>query len=199
MEGNTQKIIFIILSTFIIVAGCNKTNDEPYRLSDGDKALLSSGDIIMRRGEGMLSTMIINGINDSTGVSHCGVIVRDGDSINVIHCLSDEVSDVDGVQLCSLDDFVADGVRGTIAVVRCRYDSLGHLASGARYYLTTGKEFDLQFDAKDTTRFFCSEMPVRILYDRVGIDIIGKERQYNFKMFFNPSYFDTIFIDKITY
>lgn len=181
-----------MLAICFIASSCNTTSDEPYRLSDGDKALLLSGDIIMRRGEGFLSDIIVKLLNDSTGLSHCGIIERKGSDINVIHCLSDEVSDVDGVQSCTLDQFVSESVRGTIAVVRCKKDTAGCIVAGARYYLNTNKKFDHEFDACDTTKFFCSELPLRILADRMGINIIDENKNINFSMFFDTRYFEII-------
>lgn len=195
MESSAYKIIGLFLACFLSVA-CSDIQNEPYRLSDGDKASLSTGDIILRRGHGMLSTFIVKYLNDSTGISHCGVIVREGDSINVIHCLSDDVSDIDGVQMCSLDDFIHESVPGSVSVVSCTADTAGYLADGALYYLNTGKKFDREFDSSDTTKFYCSEMLLHIMSDKMNLKFIDSDKEFRFSLFFNPDYFKTIIKDR---
>ena len=176
----------------LLAVACDSTEKEPYRLSADDKALLSSGDIIMRRGEGVLSTFIMSSLNDSVNISHCGIIVCEGEEINVVHCLSDKISPVNGVQQNTFDEFTAESVRGTISVVRCKTDTCNILADGARYYLATKKKFDHKFDYADTTEFFCSELPMRILADRLGIDLMKHRNKFSFSLFFNPQHFETI-------
>lgn len=185
-------MLFLLVG--IIISGCSeKQNKEPYCLSADDKALLRDGDIILRRGEGMLSSIIVRNLNDTVDASHCGIIIKRGDSLDVIHCLSSEVSETDGVQICSLDEFTNESVPGSISVVRCRKDSTNCLSESAEYYLNVGKQFDKQFDMNDSTKFFCSEMILRILNDRLGIDMITDNPQPKFSLFFNHDYFDVIF------
>ncbi len=190
MESRSNKIIFLLTALSILFSSCkNEIKHEPYRLNDGDKALLMSGDIIMRRGHGMLSTAIVGALNDSLGVSHCGIVVRRGDSIDVVHCLADEVSGTDGIQKCTIDDFTDESVPGTVSVVRYNGGSGECLANGALRYLEMGKKFDWEVDVKDTVEFFCSELPMRILNDSLGVGIINEKESHSFTQFFNPKYF----------
>ena len=198
MESCHDKIRTIIRAvgliagiSFLAVA-CNGTQKEPYRLSAYDKALLSSGDIIMRRGEEVISTFILNTLNETVNISHCGIIVREGEDISVIHCLSDKVSPVNGVQRNTIDEFTSESIRGTITVVRCKADTSHILADGALYYLKKKKKFDHKFDYADTTEFFCSELPMHILSDRLGIDLMKHQKQFSFSLFFNLQHFEPI-------
>lgn len=148
----------------------------------------------MRRGEGLLSTFIVNKLNDSINISHCGIIIREGEEIDVIHCLSDKVSDVNGVQKCTIDEFTRESIRGSISVVRCMADTSGVLANGAQYYLKVRKKFDHNFDINDTTEFFCSELPLHILSNRLGVNVLDKNQEFKFSMFFKPQLFKTILV-----
>lgn len=152
-------------------------------------ALLREGDIILRQGEGMLSRFIVRQLGDTVDISHCGILVREKDGWQVIHCLSLEVSDTDGVQRCSLDDFMSDCVAGSLYVVRCMADTLGCLVSRARYYLGAHKTFDHGFSLNDTTSFFCSELPYRILKDELHIEMSPPSVFLKFSSFFDPEHF----------
>lgn len=152
-------------------------------------ALLREGDIILRQGEGMLSRFIVRQLGDTVDISHCGILVREEDSWQVVHCLSLEVSDTDGVQCCSLEDFMSDCVAGSLYVVRCVADTIGCLASRARYYLGAHKSFDHGFSLNDTTSFFCSELPYRILKDELHIEMCPPSESLKFSSFFDPEHF----------
>ena len=194
MAGSNAKVTrLLLLATVIILTACaRRAVPVPYHLSQDDKALLRPGDIIMRRGEGTLSDMIVAALDDTLGVSHCGIVVCRGDSLAVIHCLSREVSDADGVQICSLDKFTSESVPGSIIAVRCTSDTLLYMASSAEYYLRTGRPFDKKFDVADSSAFFCSELPLIILKEKLNINLCKSDRKIPFSVFFNPKYFKIV-------
>ena len=132
----------------------------PYILNPEDKLLLQDGDIIMRKGGGYVSGVINDMFNTGYQLSHCGMVLRNGDSLQVIHTVSSELSNVDGVQTEGIDKFVSESVRNTIVVVRYKSDSTtrSQIATAAKAYLTQRKEFDHKFDLADTTEFYCTEL-----------------------------------------
>lgn len=132
----------------------------PYQLSTQDKAILENGDIIMRKGHGYVSGVINDMFNTGYQLSHCGMVLRDGDQLSVIHTVSSELSDVDGVNTEPLDKFVSESVKNTIVVVRYKADSTtrSQIADAAKAYITQHKEFDHKFDLADTTEFYCTEL-----------------------------------------
>lgn len=194
------QIAAVILALWLLfVAGCTPR----YRQCDTDPevktvlpaeamAKLHEGDIIMRQGKGMLSRFIVSHLDDTVSVSHCGILVRESDSWKIIHSLPLEVSDADGIQCCSLEDFVSDCTAGSLYVLRCIADTMGCLASRARYYLQVHKPFDHSFSLNDTTSFFCSELPYRILKDELHIEISPSTESLKFSSFFSPEYFRLI-------
>ena len=188
--------LFLLLSILAGITACQKTKSiqtVPYRLTLEDKALLREGDIVLRRGEGMLSSFIARHLCDSVPASHCGILVREGGEWQVIHTLSLDVSDTDGVQCCSLNEFMDDCMPGSICVLRCLSDSTGRMAAYARYYLAAHKPFDRKFSLADTTSFFCSELPYRILKDRLHIDLTPETGHLKFSAFFHPAYFRVVY------
>ena len=110
MDGSLQgQIVLLILS--VSLWSCrygDNLHSEPYFLSQEDKVLIQEGDIILRMGEGWLSQFICKHLHDTIRVSHCGILVKSEADWEVIHVLSKEVSDIDGVQSCPLGQFNQD-------------------------------------------------------------------------------------------
>ncbi len=113
------------------------------------------GDIILRKGHGIISGIISASIKDSLPYSHCGIHAKEKQHWKVIHSVARELSNIDGVQLCSLDDFMAESVDSYFMLVRCRIDNVGFLiASPAKDYLKRKIPFDYQFNMADSSAFF---------------------------------------------
>lgn len=131
-----------------------------YKLSKEDKAKLQHGDIIMRKGEGFVSSVINDMFNTGYKLSHCGIVLRDGDKLSIIHTVSSELSNIDGVQTEDIDKFVRESVLNTVVVVRYKADSTtrAQIADASKVYLKREKHFDHRFDLADTTEFYCTEL-----------------------------------------
>lgn len=131
-----------------------------YKLSSDDRAILQNGDIIMRKGEGFVSSVINDMFNTGYKLSHCGIVLREGDKLSVIHTVSSELSNIDGVQTEDMDKFVRESVLNTLVVVRYKADSTtrNQIADAAKVYLNRQKHFDHRFDLADTTEFYCTEL-----------------------------------------
>lgn len=169
MEGRYIQIVLILaylVFSFSSCTGYDKyENNEYLRLSH----TVEDGDIILRKGKGVISHLIAQRLNDTVDYSHCGIVVRDGDTaFSVIHSLSKKVSAYDGMQKCSLREFVEESRRGSVTVVRYRGDSLHRISPMAWHYLSAGIPFDEEYNIRDTSSFFCSELPIRIIYKCYG-------------------------------
>lgn len=167
-----------------------------YTLSEEELDSLQSGDIIFRMGYGGLSLSIVSILNDTISVSHCAVVVRDSLGLSVIHTISPDISDTDGMQRCTIDEFIADSRPSSIAAVRFKHGEGQKIAAKAAYYLGKRLPFDMSFDLADSSRLFCSELPMRILQDEFGFDVLqGKEpimESCKFSAFFDPLHFETV-------
>lgn len=73
-------ILFALLDLTLTIGfgGCNRAAavERSYRLTAAEKALFQPGDIILRKGEGVLSQFICRQLRDTLGVSHCGIWVK---------------------------------------------------------------------------------------------------------------------------
>lgn len=195
MAGCFQsKIIYAGVIFLILLAGCKqsiRTSDKPYILTDREKSLLQNGDIILRKGEGILSNFICDYLADTINISHCGILIKNRQGLQVIHTLSADVSDTDGVQSCSIDMFTAESVKGSIIAIRCISDTCNILASQALHYLKLKTPFDRHFNLMDSTAFFCSELPLHILKYSLHIDLTTAYPPL-FSSFLNQQYFEII-------
>ena len=154
---------------------------------------LRSGDIILRKSYGLISDIIVMNLNDTLDVSHCGIIIKEPDSsCKVIHSLSKKVSNADGVQICGLEQFMADSKTETVRVFRFLSDSQGEIAAQALRYLKQKTPFDETFDATDSTALYCSELPVQSIRNAFKIDVSSGEKMLKFSVFLQPDFFREI-------
>ena len=204
--GKLSKIRFtgfilrgLLAVVLLPVCACNdgRQAQEPvYNLSLEELDSLQSGDIIFRMGYGGLSLSIVGVLSDTIKVSHCAIVVRDGAGLSVIHTISPSISDADGMQQCSIEEFIADSRKNSIAAVRFKHDDGQKIVAKASYYLHKKVPFDMNFDLADSSKFFCSELPMRILKDEFDFDLLqGEEplmKNCRFSAFFNPEHFETV-------
>lgn len=201
----TSLVGFItLLMVFLLTLGLMESRElrtearSDYSLSPEAFAKIQPGDIIMRRGYGVLSNTIATRINTENGLTHCGVVVMYKDDLHVIHTLSSSVSDRDGVQMHTLPAFVRQSHPGSIAVSRMhKEEGRKALIRGAVHYLKEQTPFDHAFDLFDSTSLYCSELIWRSLRDGASIDIYeGYYDQsyawYSFDALFNPVFFERV-------
>lgn len=202
MGGNLKNIGVYGMLFLVLLVACKSYSDKQTRsavndsLSIDELGSLQSGDIIFRMGYGALSLSIVSVLNDTIKVSHCGIIARDSIGVAVIHTISPSISDADGMQQCTIEEFMADSRVSSIVVVRFKHGDGQKIVDKATYYLNKQVPFDILFDLVDSSKFFCTELPIRILKDELNFDLLqGKEpimSNCKFSLFCNPQYFETI-------
>jgi len=146
-----------------------------YTLSKKEVSLLHDGDIILRHGYGFVSDMIVESLNDSSGLSHCAILTNYKGHWIVVHSVSSTLTDVDGVQWQDLNTFVNQSKKNSLVVTRyknAKNDSdRARIGSRALYYLQRKLPFDNAFDLFDTTAIYCSELLWRVFKDDFHVDI----------------------------
>jgi len=172
-----------------------------YSLTKEEYNLLQDGDILLRHGYGFVSDMIVKTLKEDFSISHCAILVKDDSAFNVIHSVSQSLSEFDGVQIQDLRRFVNDSKKNSLIVLRYK-NSNGEdresISQRARYYLERQVPFDNSFDINDTTRYFCTELIWKIFLDAFNIDIfekkygLGGTEFLKFDIFFDPDLFEII-------
>ncbi|WP_397363263.1 YiiX/YebB-like N1pC/P60 family cysteine hydrolase [Olleya sp. R77988] len=200
------KIILLIGVIFLGYKFLKDDSNRPYessflyKLSDTEKAKLQNGDIILRRGYGMVSTMILKMMDEDYDVTHLGVVINQNDTLKIAHALSSSVSNQDGLRLQAIDSFVHNSHDNTILVTRLKnIDSVKQqkIVRQIAYYKKKNLPFDHSFNYKDSTEHYCSELIWRIYEHNLKIlnvaDSITEEQKYNtLKTFYDTNYFDII-------
>lgn len=190
MAGRFTQIVIVLiyLGISLLVTACvhnSSTDKDIYHYRDGD--------IILRKGRGFISDIIAASIKDSLPYSHCGILVKEKQQWKVIHSVARELSNADGVQQCSLYDFIAESDDSCFMIVRCRIDNAGFLiASAAKDYLKRKIPFDYQFNMADSSAFFCTELPLHILKNRFNITFESKDKYIPFSVFTDSVYFNVV-------
>jgi hypothetical protein len=201
--------LFSILSAanlkFIIDKSSSKLDTKPvakYYFTQPEKNLLQEGDIVMRRGYGVVSSMISN-MNDAPyNLSHCAFVVEEPNGqFSVIHSVSSDLSDIDGVQKQSLDRFTNESVSQTLVVIRHKGgDSLigRQIGEAAKIYLQQEIKFDHHFDLSDSATFYCSELIYRVYGDVFKKDCFPERLKTNHPTFLTfPAFMDSTKFDLI--
>ena len=164
------------------------------RLEDTVRA----GDIVVRCGTGLVSAIIRAKVGDSISASHCGVVVGARGAFRVVHSLSASVSDFDGLQSCSLREFVEESELSSLRVVRFKQGNGEAIAARALGYLARKVPFNEAIDLSDTTRLFCSQLPLRIIETQYGVDLVPVEVRKGqkipkFSLFLDSVYFQRVY------
>lgn len=169
-----------------------------YAFSEAELATLQDGDVIMRRGYGYISDMIGRFLDEERRLTHCGVVTVRKDGYWVVHALSSNVSEIDGMQAHRLEDFVRQSYPGSIVVTRFRTEEdRGGISRRAVDYLRRQIPFDHDFDVVDTNTIYCSELVWLIVRDEFGVDVFQEakdpERRYfGFSNFLDPRWWEVV-------
>ncbi len=174
-----------------------------YTLSHEEISSLHDGDIILRHGYGFVSDMIVETLNDSTGISHCAILTQYKGHWIVIQSVSSTLSDVDGVQWQDLNTFIRQSKKNSVVVMRYRHgkndSDLARIGARAKYYLDKKIPFDNAFDLFDSTSFYCSEILWKVFKDEYHVDIFESKYRpehydyMKFDTFLDTSNFKVIF------
>lgn len=172
-----------------------------YILTEEEKGLLQEGDIIMRHGEGLVSSMIAH-INKGAPyrLSHCAFLTKGKKDWVVIHAVSGSLGATDGMQTASLDRFTKESIDSSIVVIRYKGDSITRqrFIDQAKVYLERKIPFDNEFTLADTSTFFCSELIHQVFLNVLQEDIFASRlttdhpNYIHFDQFLDPRYFELI-------
>ena len=167
-------MILLLLGGYFMLSS-NNTDKQgvSYSLTGDEKRLLRTGDIMMRRGDGMVSDGIAQMLAEPFDITHCGVILEEQGKLWVVHALQDHDRDIDGIFAQSLDQFVAESRPGSIIVVRYKTteDRTPQLIERMHYYMDQDIPFDLGFDAADPSSFYCSELVQHIYMETYNTNV----------------------------
>ena len=158
------------------VMSCSKSERSDSILPDD--AILQTGDIVFRRGEGVTSRVVLAA--DAKGnYSHVGIVVDSAGCKMIVHAVPGEPDydgDADRVKMDTPEKFFNSTRASKGEVCRPRNNIAAHKAAATalRMY-RKGVLFDDDFDDKDTTKMYCTELIV-YAFQLAGIDITEGRR-----------------------
>lgn len=163
--------MFLIVVLFV---GC--INEK--KIKTFPESLLREGDLVFRKGEGLVSRSIL-GVDRNGMYSHIGIVVSDSDKWKVIHAVPGEPDyegDPDRVKLEEIQEFFGKDKAVAGALMRLAGDSISAVKASSKAMEVYRRRtlFDHAYDLEDTTRMYCTEL-IRFVYQCAGMDLVGKQ------------------------
>ena len=162
-------LVFLLCAALVLVRvpGMLPRRSLPRGELGPDAAMvLRSGDLILQRGAGLSSDLIVAALAESVPFSHIGVVTERDGGLVVVHTINGSLGDHDGVQVHRLDDFVRLSRAGSAAAfrplwpddqVRTRFVALVEAALSQRLPFDNGYSW-LTDDAQ-----YCGELVAKAL------------------------------------
>lgn len=167
----------ILLLLCLMLVGC-ASGDFHSILPEGVQ--LKTGDVVFRRGGGLTSRAVL--MADAKGeYSHIGIVVDSAGQKMIVHAVPGEPDfegDEDRVKMDRPEHFFS--TEFTIIGEICRpKDSLiaARAAEVAIRQYRKGVLFDHDYDDRDSTKMYCTEL-IAYAFRQAGHEIIGSERHH---------------------
>lgn len=164
-----------------------------------DQSLLKDGDVILRKGRSLVSDLIAATFKHSKGMSHCGIVIREGEDLFVIHTISGHISPQEGIRKTPLQDFIVEAAQQKVIILRSqKHIDEEQIKDHCLALYAKRIAFDYDFDATNADKLYCSELVRDIFREAVGEDFFSYTDHYglsviDFVTFFDTRYFAAVF------
>lgn len=135
------------------------TNPANIRMIDSGIHMLQQGDIVVRTGNDITSTMFLKMNQTDKTYSHCGIVMMENGYPFIYHSIGGEDNPNETLRRDSASFWLSPWHNMGFGILRFNFtavqaDSLKHIV--LQYY-TAKKKFDLDFDLKDDSKLYCAE------------------------------------------
>lgn len=178
MEGTRSKALAagIILPLFFLWSYCKITQDGSVspvsKMPMPSVEKLEDGDIILRRGDGIISDMARNFSTSDKRFSHVGIVAHVGSRVSVIHSIQEEEKGFDGVVAEEMPGFMQEAQDWAIYRIRLPADIRKEIAHKALTVATKGIRFDNDFDLDTRNAMYCTELLFHVINESTGKHLI---------------------------
>ena len=167
--------VIYIMFICLFAMSCSGRKVERTILPDG--LVLADGDIVFRRGSGLMSHTVVAA--DGGRYSHVGIVVDSAGVKMIVHAVPDEPDfpgDIDRVKMESPRKFFSTINANVGEVMRHTDKNVARVAAreAMRLY-RCGLLFDHDYDDNDSTKLYCSELVERA-YLGAGVSLTEKRR-----------------------
>lgn len=170
-------------------------------LTPEEIAQLQHGDVLLRKGYGMVSDFITDFLKEKYTITHCGFVIRPtpDDSIKILHTVANDYSK--GMLIEPLEDYIANSQIPSLAAVRPKFSAAQKQRALDQAFdlLHRNVEFDMEFDDTDSSQLYCVEMVRNAYFRVVKKDILPRRiarmgiEVTQMSNFFEPKYFEVLF------
>lgn len=174
MTDSVNKALLTgILLLPMLLASCS-TDKKTESTPSFPEGMWQEGDIVFRRGGGVVSRMVL--VADNEGVySHIGIVVKEDGKWQIVHAVPGEPDfegDLDRVKMEEISNFFVPKRASRGAVMRVNADSIvrKYAADRAKRLFKARTLFDHSYNCADTTQMYCTEL-VDFVYRKEGIDL----------------------------
>ena len=165
--------------------GCRNSKQPDSQMPELPYTQMRTADLIFRRGTGVYSQML-NMHSDTVQYSHVGLLVDLDSSWFVVHAVPRELDgpdDFERVKLEPLDSFLTHNRCLHAEFVHASLPRTDRVVARALQYARDSVRFDSEFDLKDSTKVYCTELIWR-LFMIEGIDLSEGRRSYSISPMF---------------
>ncbi|MEL6615375.1 MAG: YiiX/YebB-like N1pC/P60 family cysteine hydrolase [Bacteroidota bacterium] len=140
------------------------------------EAVAQPGDVVFRRGQGLVSRVVLSGDRDPE-FSHVGIVAERDGALVVVHATPSDNGAPEPIRTEPLADFYAPESADLGAVRRPLDPTAGRIAATAAQRLARGRAFDPDLDLDTDDRLYCTEL-VWKAYRDAGIDLTDGQLDY---------------------
>lgn len=172
------KVIWRIRLALVVSLFACQTSDQRAAIATAspipklaDTAYIASGDLILRMGNSFYSPIARNISTRERRFSHVGIASLECGAVFIIHAEADD-SGEGGVRIDPVSDFLLQANDWGIYRLRATESERLAVARMAESYLAQAIPFDLNFDAADSTAFYCSELVMHCINRGLGCALV---------------------------
>ncbi len=139
-------------------------------LSLPDHELLREGDVVLRRGKGIISESLRHFSLQDPSYSHAGILVREQDRWMVVHAIGGEDNPTDKLKKESLAAFCRSDLSSAMGIIRLDLTPADRvrLKRIVERTLEAGPYFDSDFDLASDDRLYCTEFVYKAVLAATG-------------------------------
>ncbi len=122
--------------------------------------MLQTGDLVLRLGNDVTSSMLSQLNLREKKYSHCGIVVVEEGKPYIYHSIGGEYNPDQKIKRETPAQWFSPDNNLAIAIARLHIDSagLGKAAKTVQAYYKEGRKFDMEFDLASDDRLYCAEM-----------------------------------------
>ncbi len=152
----TSISVFLLLVTIYSVNKLWPVNHHAgYRFPYPEE--ISSGDIVLRMGNGLVSEIAKSFSQREQRFSHVGILVQTKTAMVVVHSVLEDEKNFNGVVVEKLDSFLKDASDWAVYRIKLPADKRHAIATEALKKATEKIPFDSEYDLQTKDRLYCTE------------------------------------------